>query len=90
MNRDEEALKALIALLGGDWGALELENRYADLEKCIYSLHQIGDESNDSWVARSTVAWSKMLAKGITLEEVQGFVLLRHSTIIGDDKKKSW
>ena len=63
-------------------------NFLVELCKLVFQLHQQGDESIDSWIARSNAHWSRLLQKGVTLAEFQAYILLRHSKVDSDDKRK--
>ena len=46
------------------------------------------DESNDSYLARAEILWSKLLARKLRLEDIQAFIVLRGSTLAAEDKKR--
>jgi len=46
------------------------------------------DKSNDSFLARSDIIWSKFLSQKLSMEDLQAFVLLRGSTLTPEEKKK--
>ena len=54
----------------------------------LYETQQRTDETNDSYLARSDVQWSKLLARKLTLEDLQAYILLRGSNLSSDEKKK--
>ena len=88
VNGDPKSVKKIVELLGGQWGRIALEHQYHDAEQALYNLQQQSDESNDSYLARADVAWSKLLARKLSLEELQSYVILRGSLLTPDEKKK--
>ena len=88
LNGETKSVKKLVELLGGQWGRVALEHQYHDAEQALYNLQQQGDESNDSYLARADIAWSKLLARKLSLEELQSYVILRGSLLTPDEKKK--
>eukprot|EP00435_Cladocopium_sp_Y103_P048986 s1350_g14.t1 len=46
------------------------------------------DESNDSFLARSDVLWSKLLSQKLSLADLQAFIMLRGSTLTPEEKKR--
>lgn len=85
---NQEALESLVSLLGGDWGKIEVEDKFAFAERALYQTTQLPDESADSYLTRQDVVWTKLLAKGTTLPELQAYVLLRQSRLESSDRKK--
>ena len=69
MENDEKSVRKLIELLGGQWGKIGIERQYRDAEQALYHLNQHSDESNDSFLARADVAWSKLLSQKLSLED---------------------
>ena len=88
LSSDKSGVRKLIELLGGYWGRIPLEKKYETVEKAIFRCNQRGDETNDSFLARSDIIWSELLSKGTTLAEIQAYVILRGSTLSNDDKKR--
>eukprot|EP00435_Cladocopium_sp_Y103_P073407 s3_g43.t1 len=88
MENDEKSVKRLIELLGGHWGRICLERQYEEAEQALYNTQQIKDESNDSYLARSDIAWSKFLSQKLSMNDLQAFVLLRGSTLSPEEKKR--
>ena len=88
MENDEKSVRKVIELLGGHWGRIGLERQYEEAEQALYNTVQMKDESNDSFLARADIAWSKFLAQKISMEDLQAFVLLRGSTLSPEEKKK--
>ena len=78
----------MIALLGGSWGRIPLEKQFDEAEQALYHCQQKNDESNDSYLARSEILWSRLLARKISLEELQAFIVLRGSSLAPEDKKR--
>lgn len=69
-------------------GKVSLERRYEAAEKALFRLQQQGDETNDSYLARADVAWTELLVKQTSLEELQAYVTLRGSQLSSEDKKR--
>ena len=72
LTGEESSVKRLIEILGGQWGRIPLEKQYQEAEEAIFHTIQRADESNDSFLARSDVMWSKLLARKLTLEKPAG------------------
>lgn len=85
---EEKSVHRIIELLGGQWGRIPLERQYQDAERALYETQQRSDETNDSYLARSDVLWSKLLARKLSLEDLQAYILLRGSSLSSDEKKK--
>ena len=85
---NKSAVKRIIALLGGTWGQIPLERKFEAAEKALFRCQQKSDESNDSYIARSEVLWQDLLSKGVKLEELQAYIILRGSQLNPDDKKR--
>ena len=88
LTGEESAVKRLIEILGGQWGRIPLEKQYQEAEEAIFHTIQRQDESNDSFLARSDVMWSKLLARKLTLESLQAYITLRGSCLSAEDKKR--
>ena len=88
MSNDTAGVKLLVSLLGGQWGKVNLEKKYDIVEKALYRCIQKQDESNDSFLARCDVVWTELLAKDVTLAEIQSYIVLRGSLLASDDKKR--
>ena len=88
LTGEEFAIKKLIELLGGQWGRVPLAKKYEEAEIALFHTQQHGDETNDSYLARADVNWSKLLAQKTTLADLQAFITLRGSSLTADDKKK--
>ena len=88
MENDEKSVKKVIELLGGHWGRIGLERQYEEAEQALFNTSQLKDESNDSYLARSDIAWSKFLSQKLSMSDLQAFVLLRGSTLSPEEKKR--
>ena len=82
----EEILKAL----GMQWGRFQNEDRYVKFERALFLTAQKPDASNDSYIARHEACFEEILQKdkGVTLEEIRAYVMIRHSQLTGEEKKK--
>lgn len=78
----------MIEILGGNWGQVPLERKYELAERVLYRLHHKSDETNDSSLARTDIAWTELLQKKVTLKELQAYITLRNSSLAGEDKKR--
>ena len=54
----------------------------------MFQVSQNSDESNDSYISRHDAAFEELLARKVSLEEIRAYILLRHSQLSPDDKKK--
>ena len=88
MANEAKSVRRVIELLGGQWGRIPLEQQYEDAEKALYQTVQQPDETNDSFLARADVLWSKLLARKMSLEELHAYCLLRGSQLNPEDKKR--
>ena len=88
LRGDEGSVKKLIEYLGGQWGKIALERQYEDAEQALYHTIQKPDEANDSYLARADVMWSRLLARQMTLDQIQAYVVLRGSLLTADEKKR--
>ena len=84
----EKGLKRVVELLGGQWGKIPLERQYEDAERAIFQTVQHSDESNDSYLARADVFWSRFRARKMSMDDLQAYVLLRGSQLTPEEKKK--
>ena len=73
-------------LPGSAAGAAAL--KYESVEKALFRCIQKSDESNDSFLARTDIYWTELLAKKTSLEEIRAYVVLRGSLLTQDDKKR--
>ena len=87
-KNEKASIQALIEILGGQWGQIPLERKYEYAERALFRSSQRSDETNDSYLARCDVAWSELLTRKVTLEELQAYIVLRGSTLGSDDKKR--
>ena len=85
---DEKAVQRLIELLGGSWGRIALQKQYEEAEQALFHCSQRSDETNDSFLARADILWSRLLSRKLSWEDLQAFVLLRGSTLSPEEKKK--
>ena len=85
---DVKGIKKLVELVGGTWGRIPIEKRFEIVERAVYRNIQKTDESSDSYLSRSDVVWTELLSKGVKLEEIRSYVLLRGSRLTSDDKKR--
>ena len=83
-----KSIEKIIEVLGGDWGQIPLEKKYECAERAIFHCTQRADESNDSYLARADILWTELLEKGMKLEELQSYIVLRGSGLSSDDKKR--
>ena len=88
LDGTEKSVHRLVELLGGQWGRIPLERQYQDAERALFETVQRSDESNDSYLARSDILWAKLLARKMTLEDLQAYILLRGSLLSSEEKKK--
>lgn len=90
LKNDLASVKLLVELVGGQFGQVPLEKRYEAAEKALFRCSQRSDESNDSYLARTDVAWSEFLAQDppMSLQDLQAYVTLRGSLLSTDDKKR--
>lgn len=86
---DRKGIKKLVETVGGTWGQAPLEKRFELAEKAIFRSQQKGDEGAESYVSRCDVLWTELLAKGIKLEELQAYIVLRGSRLQHEDKKRA-
>eukprot|EP00435_Cladocopium_sp_Y103_P013861 s2131_g3.t1 len=85
---EASGIKRLVELVGGTWGQIPLEKKFELTERALYRSNQKPDESSESYLSRCDVVWTELLAKGVTLAEIQAYIVLRGSRIIPDDKKR--
>ena len=57
-------------------------------EKAFYQTIQKTDESNDSYLARHDASFEDMMAKGVSMEEVRAYVMVRQSQLNSEDRKR--
>ena len=81
-------IQSIVTILGGQWGKVNLEKKYETVEKALFRCTQRGDETNDSYLARTDIYWTELLSKKTSLEEIQAYVVLRGSLLSQEDKKK--
>ena len=88
LDGSEKSVHRVVELLGGQWGKIPLERQYQDAERALFETIQKADESNDSFLARTDVLWSKLLARKMSLEDLQAYIMLRGSLLTSEEKKK--
>ena len=88
LTGEEKSVHRLIELLGGQWGRIPLQKQYDDAEKALFESVQKADETNDSFLARTDVLWSKLLSRKLTMEQLQAYIILRGSGLSPEEKKK--
>ena len=88
--KSKNGVAAVLAALGLQWGRFSAEDRYLKFERALFLTVQKGDETNDSYLARHDACFEEVMAKekGISLEEIRAYILLRHSALAADDKKR--
>ena len=86
--RSENGVKYLVESLGGSWGRVASEEKLSLFERALYGTTQKSDESNDSYLARHDASFEDMFAKGITMEEVRAYVMIRQSQLGSEDRKR--
>ena len=90
IQNDVKCVKRLVELVGGQFGRIPLERRYETAEKALFRCTQRSDETNDSYLARTDVVWSELLAQEppLKVEDLQAYVILRGSLLSSEDKKR--
>eukprot|EP00434_Breviolum_minutum_P005586 symbB.v1.2.004926.t1/scaffold281.1/size241006/7 len=88
LKNDVKCVQRLVELVGGQFGQIPLERRYEFAERALFRCTQKNDESHDSYLARADVAWSEVISRGVKLEELQAYVVLRGSLLSAEDKKR--
>jgi hypothetical protein len=81
LTGEEKSVHRLIELLRGQWGRIPLQKQYDDAEKALFESVQKADETNDSFLARTDVLWSKLLSRKLTIEQLQAYIILRGSSV---------
>ena len=88
MKNSKDAIKAMVTAVGGTYGQVPLERRYEMAERAIFRGQQKVDETGDLFLARQEVMWAELFQKKLTLENLQAYVVLRHSRLPPEDKKR--
>ena len=88
LTGDSKGIQKIVELVGGTWGQIPLEQRFEIVERALFRNHQKADETSDSYLSRSDVTWTELLNKGIKMEEIRSYILLRGSRLTGEDKKR--
>ena len=86
--KSDDGVKLLVEALGGAWGKTAVEEKYHYFEQAMFQVAQKADESNDSYISRHDMAFEELLSRKTTLEEVRAYILLRHSQLAPEDKKR--
>lgn len=75
--------------LGMQWGRFQ-NDCYVKFERALFLTTQKPNESNGSCVARHEVCFEEIIQKdkGVTLEENRAYVMIRHSQLSSEKKKK--
>ena len=88
LTNDEKGIQRLVEIVGGTWGQIPLEKRFELAERALYRCTQKADETSDSYLSRCDVVWTEVLARQMTLAELQAYVILRGSKLLPEDKKR--
>ena len=83
-----ESISQIVEIVGGQFGQVNLEQKFDIVEKALFRCAQKPDESADSYIARFEVVWTEMLMKKINMSEVQAYIILRGSRLSMEDKKR--
>ncbi|CAE7315683.1 RE1 [Symbiodinium sp. CCMP2592] len=86
--RSQEGVQLIVEALGGAWGKTAVEEKFHFFEQAIFQVTQKNDETNDSYLARSDAYFEELLTRKVTIEEIRAYVLLRHSQLAPEDKKR--
>ena len=86
--RSADGVQLLVETLGGSWGKTAVEEKYHYFEQAMFVVSQKADESNDSYISRHDAAFEELLARKVSIEEIRAYILLRHSQLSPEDKKK--
>ena len=86
--RSADGAQLLVETLGGSWGKTAVAEKYHYLEQAMFVVSQKADESNDSYISRHDAAFEELLARKVSIEEIRAYILLRHSQLSPEDKKK--
>ena len=86
--RSAEGVQLIVEALGGAWGKTAVEEKFHFFEQAIFQVTQKNDETNDSYLARSDAYFEELLTRKVTIEEIRAYVLLRHSQLAPEDKKR--
>ncbi|CAE7260010.1 GIP [Symbiodinium sp. CCMP2592] len=86
--RSQEGVQLIVEALGGAWGKTAVEEKFHFFEQAIFQVTQKNDETNDSYLARTDAYFEELLTRKVTIEEIRAYVLLRHSQLAPEDKKR--
>ena len=84
----KEGIEKIVQIVGGQFGRVNLEQKFDLVEKALFRCVQKPDETSDSFLARCEVVWTELHQKKVKLEEVQAFIILRGSRLGSEDKKR--
>ena len=87
--KSPDGVKILAEQLGGTWGRLQVEDKFHYFEQAIYQTQQKHEETNDSYIARHDAQFEELLSRKVQLEEIRAYILLRHSQLAPEDKKRA-
>jgi hypothetical protein len=88
LANDPKCIQKIVEIVGGIWGQVPLEQKFELAERALYRTQQKSDETSDSYLARMDVTWTELLAKKLSLSELQAYVTLRSSRLSSEDKKR--
>lgn len=84
----KEGIAKIVQIVGGQFGRVNLEQKFDLVEKALFRCVQKPDETSDSFLARCEVVWTELHQKKVKLEEVQAYIILRGSRLGSEDKKR--
>ena len=88
LTGDKKGIQVLVETVGGQFGQVDLERKFDVVERALFRCVQKADESADSYLARTDIAWTEMNMKKIDLAEVQAYITLRGGRLSPEDKKR--
>jgi hypothetical protein len=88
LTNDEKGIQRLVEIVAETWGRIPLEKKFEMAEKALFRSAQKVDESADSYLSRCDVVWTELLAKKVSLEEIQAYIVLRGSKLAPEGKKR--
>lgn len=88
LDGTKKGIQILVETVGGVWGQIPVEQKFELTERALFKCIQKSDETSDSYIARSDVVWSELLLKGLDMEELQAYIVLRGARLGPDDKKR--
>ena len=87
-SNSTDGVQAIVEALGGIWGKSRLEDKFERFERAIYSTVLMGDETNESYLARHDHQFEELKSMKVGLDEFRAYILLRNSSLSSDDKKR--